>query len=81
MGLVIYKIDVDGKGKGKFGVVILIEVLEKIWFEIFVSIFWKIIWELLKNFIDLIYGNKILKWWFIYFLFYCFFFVFLLVIY
>ncbi|MDT9341832.1 ABC transporter substrate-binding protein, partial [Trichodesmium erythraeum 21-75] len=81
MGLVTHKIDVDGKGKGKSGVAISIEALEKIWPEIPASISRKITRESLKNPIDSTHGNKIPKWWLTHFLPYCLFFVFLLVIY
>lgn len=79
VGLVTHKIDVDGKGKS--GVAISIEALEKIWPEMPASISQKITRQSLKNPIDSTHRNKIPKWWLTHFLPYCLFFVFLLVIY
>ena len=63
MGLVTHKIDVDGKGKS--GVAISIEALEKIWPEMPASISRKITRESPKNPIDSTDGIKIPKWWLI----------------
>lgn len=63
VGLVTHKIDVDGKGKS--GVAISIEALEKIWPEMPASISRKITREPSKNSDKPTGGNPIPKWWLI----------------